>query len=160
MNWVSRNTITSRKSCPCNSLLQQLPPPSPRLSKPTREVPLYGAILLPPLVIAVTDPDIFFAALDNAGTFGISLLCGVLPAAMAWSQRYSDANRFGNRSGDWSGDQEQGEYEDGVWCLATLPLVPGGKATLAGVCVCVLPVFVINMRHNTRNMHRNEMNSI
>ncbi|CAM9117932.1 unnamed protein product [Sphacelaria rigidula] len=78
----------------------------------SKEVPLYGAILLPPLAIAVTDPDIFFAALDTAGTFGISLLCGVLPAAMAWSQRYRDAEQLS---------------------LATLPLVPGGKATLAGI---------------------------
>lgn len=76
-----------------------------------REVPLYGAILLPPLAVAVTDPDIFFAALDTAGTFGISLLCGVLPAAMAWQQRYG-------------GDADEK--------IATLPLVPGGKATLAG----------------------------
>lgn len=76
-----------------------------------REVPLYGAILLPPLAVAVTDPDIFFAALDTAGTFGISLLCGVLPAAMAWQQRYG------------AGADEK---------IATLPLVPGGKATLAG----------------------------
>lgn len=76
-----------------------------------REIPLYGAILLPPLAVAVTDPDIFFAALDTAGTFGISLLCGVLPAAMAWQQRY-------------------GAGADGK--IATLPLVPGGKATLAG----------------------------
>lgn len=80
-----------------------------------REVPLYGAILLPPLAVAVTDPDIFFAALDTAGTFGISLLCGVLPAAMAWSQRYGD-----------------GGDADGKIKIATLPLVPGGKATLAG----------------------------
>ncbi|CBJ30166.1 Tyrosine Transport protein [Ectocarpus siliculosus] len=76
----------------------------------SKELPLYGAILLPPLGVAVTDPDIFFAALDTAGTFGISLLCGVLPAAMAWRQRYS-------------GDST----------IATLPLVPGGKATLAGI---------------------------
>lgn len=68
--------------------------------------------------MAVTDPDIFFAALDTAGTFGISLLCGVLPAAMAWSQRYGGA---GGNAGDGA--------------VATLPLVPGGKATLAGETV-------------------------
>lgn len=83
----------------------------PWLPRTDREIPLYGAILLPPLAVAVTDPDIFFAALDTAGTFGISLLCGVLPAAMAWQQRY-------------------GRGVDGK--IATLPLVPGGKATLAG----------------------------
>ena len=65
--------------------------------------------------MAVTDPDIFFAALDTAGTFGISLLCGALPAAMAWQQRY-------------------GGGADGK--IATLPLVPGGKATLSGNLGC------------------------
>lgn len=107
-------------------------------SKSTRELPLYGAILLPPLAIAITDPDIFFAALDTAGTFGTSFLCGVLPAAMAWSQRYSDANRIEKRSGE----QEEGEDENGESILATLPLVPGGKATLAGACVSCVCVFV------------------
>ena len=44
--------------------------------------------LLPPLVIAEYDPTLFFAALDNAGTFGILVLFGMVPAAMAWQQRY------------------------------------------------------------------------
>lgn len=106
-----------------------------------REVPLYGAILLPPLAIAVTDPDIFFAALDTAGTFGISLLCGVLPAAMAWSQRYRDAERSKNRSTQISANLSENVSEVdelGELSLATLPLVPGGKATLAGMRACGL----------------------
>lgn len=98
-----------------------------------------GAILLPPLAVAVTDPDVFFTALDNAGTFGISLLCGVLPAAMAWRQRYTEASAGGE-----GGDEEEGTLAT----LATLPLVPGGKATLTGEKdVQVLPV-----THGTRYM--------
>eukprot|EP00953_Heterococcus_sp_UTEX-ZZ885_P002305 1763-Heterococcus_DN1.PRE.7 len=52
------------------------------------ELPLYLLILGPPLVLAIIEPTIFFNALESAGTFGISLLFGLLPAAMAWQQRY------------------------------------------------------------------------
>jgi len=59
---------------------------------PERPLPLkaglYALVLLPPLGVAIVDPSLFFAALDNAGTFGILTLFGILPAAMAWSQRY------------------------------------------------------------------------
>ncbi|CAM9478620.1 unnamed protein product, partial [Chrysoparadoxa australica] len=75
-----------------------------------KEAPLFALILLPPLAVACTNPDIFFKALDNAGAFGISLLFGALPALMAWSQRYCD---------------------DEV--VATFPLVPGGRAGLASI---------------------------
>jgi tyrosine-specific transport protein len=52
------------------------------------ELPLYLLILGPPLILAIIEPTIFFNALESAGTFGISLLFGLLPAAMAWQQRY------------------------------------------------------------------------
>jgi len=55
-----------------------------------KELPLYGLILLPPLLVACINPSIFFDALDNAGTYGISVLFGIIPAAMAWQQRYGD----------------------------------------------------------------------
>ncbi|KAL5707705.1 hypothetical protein ACHQM5_018574 [Ranunculus cassubicifolius] len=50
----------------------------------------YLLSLFPPLVLALLDPEIFFKALDFAGTYGVLVLFGVLPAAMAWSDRYSD----------------------------------------------------------------------
>ncbi|KAJ3697558.1 hypothetical protein LUZ61_001263 [Rhynchospora tenuis] len=49
----------------------------------------YLLTLLPPLVLALLDPEIFFKALDFAGTYGVLVLFGVLPAAMSWSERYS-----------------------------------------------------------------------
>ena len=80
---------------------------------------LYALALLPPLGVATVDPSLFFSALDNAGTFGILTLFGIIPAAMAWSQRYgADA------------------------APVVPPVVPGGKATLgamaggAGVIIC------------------------
>eukprot|EP00640_Fibrocapsa_japonica_P001949 CAMPEP_0113945110 /NCGR_PEP_ID=MMETSP1339-20121228/38489_1 /TAXON_ID=94617 /ORGANISM="Fibrocapsa japonica" /LENGTH=535 /DNA_ID=CAMNT_0000950519 /DNA_START=143 /DNA_END=1750 /DNA_ORIENTATION=+ /assembly_acc=CAM_ASM_000762 len=75
-------------------------------------IPLYGLILGPPSVIAVTDPTIFFRALDSAGTYGISVLFGIIPALMVWQQRYVDSGP-----------------------TATTPLVPGGKITLAGMII-------------------------
>ena len=40
-------------------------------------------VLVPPMLFALVDPDVFFGALDTAGTFGISLLFGLVPAVMA-----------------------------------------------------------------------------
>ncbi|CAN0905099.1 Tyrosine-specific transport system [Linum grandiflorum] len=102
----------------------------------------YLLTLFPPLVLALLDPDIFFKALDFAGTYGgivflatfiylpenldppltvpsfivvfcllaVLVLFGILPAAMAWSDRYSST------SSSMKVEQE---------------LVPGGKLTLS-----------------------------
>lgn len=69
----------------------------------------YILTLLPPLVLSLLDPEIFFKALDFAGTYGVLVLFGVLPAAMSWSERYSDASQSPKLP----------------------PLVPGGKLTLS-----------------------------
>lgn len=75
-----------------------------------RSKPLpYFLTLFPPLILSLLDPDIFFKALDFAGTYGVLVLFGVLPAAMSWSDRYSTTSVSSN-----------------------LPeLVPGGKVTLS-----------------------------
>jgi tyrosine-specific transport protein len=75
-----------------------------------RRSPLpYLLTLVPPLFLSLTSPEIFYQALDFAGTYGVLVLFGILPAAMAWSERYSGT------------------------CLppATKPIVPGGRITLA-----------------------------
>ena len=72
---------------------------------------LYSLVLLPPLAISLYDPSLFFAALDNAGTFGILTLFGIIPAAMAWSMRYT-------------GDES---------VPLVPPVVPGGKLTLGAM---------------------------
>mmetsp|Transcript_15894 Transcript_15894/g.26741 ORF Transcript_15894/g.26741 Transcript_15894/m.26741 type:complete len:602 (-) Transcript_15894:751-2556(-) len=56
-------------------------------SLPARDKRLYGLVLVPPFVVALADPTIFLNAMDAAGTFGISLLFGVLPAVLAYKQR-------------------------------------------------------------------------
>ncbi|KAG5408710.1 hypothetical protein IGI04_005029 [Brassica rapa subsp. trilocularis] len=68
---------------------------------------LYLLTLVPPLVLSLLDPEIFFKALDFAGTYGVLVLFGILPAAMSWSDRYV------------------------VSSSTATQLVPGGKVTLS-----------------------------
>ena len=48
----------------------------------------YALTLGPPFLLALTFPDLFFSALNFAGTYGVLTLFGLLPVAMAWSERY------------------------------------------------------------------------
>ncbi|XP_016548032.1 tyrosine-specific transport system isoform X2 [Capsicum annuum] len=74
-------------------------------------------------------PEIFFKALDFAGTYGVLVLFGLLPAAMSWSDRYSESAQTPN----------------------ILPLVPGGKITLSlvfgGAAFVILSEIVENVAH-------------
>ncbi len=54
---------------------------------PPRSVVPYAATLLPPLAGALAAPGIFFGALNAAGTYGVLVLFGLLPAAMAAVER-------------------------------------------------------------------------
>jgi tyrosine-specific transport protein len=72
---------------------------------------LFALIFLPPLALSVTDPNIFYSALDYGGAFGVSTLFLVLPPLMVWAQRYGD---------------EKPE-------LLTKPMVPFGKIPLASM---------------------------
>ncbi len=45
-------------------------------------------VYVPPVIIALINPDIFLAALGYAGGFGCALLLGFLPTLMAWVGRY------------------------------------------------------------------------
>lgn len=74
----------------------------------------YAVTLVPPTVAAVAAPDAFFGALDVAGAFGVSVLFGLLPCAMAWRLRYG------------AGVALNASYA---------PLVPGGRAMLAAMMV-------------------------
>lgn len=89
----------------------------------------YLLALVPPLLLSLLDPEIFFKALDFAGTYGVLVLFGVLPAAMSWSERYSGASDSPRIS----------------------PLVPGGKFTLSVVMGGAL--FVISSEIFKNGMH-------
>ena len=53
--------------------------------------------------------DIFFRALDIAGTYGVLVLFGLIPAAMAWRERH---------------DQEM---------MSLVRIMPGGRPLLLGL---------------------------
>lgn len=79
--------------------------------------PLLAAIVLgPPAALAAFDPTVFLGALDAAGTFGITTLFGIVPAACAYALRREDPGRE--------------RY------------VPGGDATLAVMAALSLAVVV------------------
>ncbi|KAG7355099.1 amino acid permease [Nitzschia inconspicua] len=75
------------------------------------KTPLFGLVFLPPLALSLTDPDIFYKALDVGGAFGVSTLFLVLPPIMVWKQRYGE-------------DQQP---------LMTKPMVPFGKLPLGSM---------------------------
>jgi len=79
----------------------------------------FSATLIPPCMIAVISPDLFFSALDSAGAFGISILFGALPALMAWQVR--------RRRQVWiSEDHERTSNTSTLVAAAKDDLVPGG----------------------------------
>lgn len=61
----------------------------------TVSLPLISAILFPPMGFSAINPNIFYTALDYAGTFSVSILGGIIPAAIAWKQRdkYKELNQ-------------------------------------------------------------------
>ncbi|GAB1540131.1 aromatic amino acid transport family protein [Scytonema sp. NUACC21] len=86
---------------------------------PSKRLPLYSLILLPPLSLSALNPNIFLTALDYVGTFSVSVLGGIVPALMSWKQR---------------------QESEGSNSMAQ-PLVPGGKVTLVvmmGVALAVM----------------------
>ncbi|CAA6662190.1 unnamed protein product [Spirodela intermedia] len=89
----------------------------------------YLLTLVPPLILSLLDPEIFFKALDFAGTYGVLVLFGVVPAAMSWSERYSDPAKS----------------------PALPPIVPGGRYTLffvmAGAGCVILSQILDNFTH-------------
>lgn len=93
----------------------------------SKRLELYSLVLLPSTGLSVLNPSIFFTALNYAGTFSISVLGGIIPALMAWKQRY----------------KKQQDLNP-----ATKPLIPGGKVTLVvmiGVALGVIAEHIVSM---------------
>lgn len=49
---------------------------------------LFIIVYLPPMIIAMLNPNIFISALNYAGGIGCALLLGLIPIFMVWSGRY------------------------------------------------------------------------
>ncbi|KAL6966678.1 hypothetical protein U1Q18_032464 [Sarracenia purpurea var. burkii] len=92
----------------------------------------YLLTLIPPFILSLLDPDIFFKALDFAGAYGVLVLFGILPVAMSWSDRYlSESSEL----------QKPPE------------LVPGGKLTLSLVIGSAVFVIVSELIENFGHAH-------
>lgn len=76
--------------------------------------------LAPPLVLSLIYPQLFFKALNFAGGICAVVLFGILPVFMVWMGRYRKQTSSG--------------YQ-----------VPGGKATLIGVFVIALFIFMLQL---------------
>jgi len=74
---------------------------------------IFSGIFIPPLLLSLYNPDIFYNALEYGGAFGVSTLFLVLPPIMIWKKRYGE------------------DMDEQV--ITTLPMVPGGKITLGSV---------------------------
>jgi len=72
---------------------------------------LFAGVLVPPLLLSLGNPDVFYDALDYGGAFGVSTLFLVLPPLMVWKQRY--------------GEQDS--------TLTVPPMVPFGKIPLGSL---------------------------
>ena len=94
------------------------------------------------MLFALVDPDVFFGALDSAGTFGISTLFGLVPAIMAWKQRYGDeeTGEVGGSNGDAAAVARGGGDGRGADVLVAPPMVPGGRVTLAAIMTVALAI--------------------
>ncbi|XP_057441465.1 uncharacterized protein LOC130733339 isoform X2 [Lotus japonicus] len=95
----------------------------------------YILTLIPPLLLSLLDPEIFFKALDFAGTYGVLVLFGVIPAAMSWSDRNSNSSSSSSSSSS-----------------VKLPeLVPGGRITLllvlGGSGFVIVSELIENLQH-------------
>lgn len=95
-------------------------------NKSNRDLGLYTLVLIPPLVIAISNPNIFLGALDLAGTFGISLLFGAMPCLLAWKLRGNSDSLISSKK------NENFTYEN---------FVPGGNTSL--LVILALTGFVI-----------------
>lgn len=77
---------------------------------------LYTMTFIPPVLFTLLDPRAFLTALEFAGTYGVVVLLGFLPALMVWAARY------------WKGIQSDyqvagGRVMLGLTMLATVAIV-------------------------------------
>lgn len=83
-------------------------------------IPSYLLSVIPPVILSGILPGSFLASIDVGGLYGVSVLFGILPAAMAWRQRYS---------------------EDAAIATVVKPVLPGGRFGLAAMMA--LPAVLI-----------------
>jgi tyrosine-specific transport protein len=86
---------------------------------------VFALIFIPPLLIALYNPNIFVSALEYGGTFGVTILFLLLPSYLLWNQRYKE-----NKSMSYTTNDTNEPI-----------LVPGGKIPI--ICLWITAVGLI-----------------
>lgn len=97
----------------------------------------YAGVVLPPLAIAVTYPDLFFPALEYAGLFGVLVLWGIMPAAMALNTRKMIASEPGLGAGE--------RADMGTEPLPDVAVAPGGNVAAWAIIAFSAVVIVFDV---------------
>ena len=87
----------------------------------------YALTLIPPLTFAITYPDVFISAIDNAGTFGVIVIFGLLPPMMVYNYRKSAREEFEETDALVSTERMRQK------ALVDSIALPGGDATLFAI---------------------------
>ena len=85
----------------------------------SQKIGLFALIYVPPTLMSLANPDIFYQALEYGGAFGVSTLFLILPPLLIWQERYQQNTP-----------------------LATPPLVPGGKISIAAMLIVAVTLIV------------------
>ncbi|KAA8497193.1 Tyrosine-specific transport protein [Porphyridium purpureum] len=99
--------------------------------------PVQFSVLLPAMGFAITSPNLFFSAIDLTGTFGMTVLFGIIPATMVGKLRRQ---------------RKREEAEEASLSLVgnpgTMPeLVPGGEFTLAFMIAVAVSIMANDIWH-------------
>ena len=89
-------------------------------ASPSQKLLIYTFIFVPPLLIALYNPNIFVPALDYGGTFGVTILFLILPTYILSNMRYSA-----------SGGESSGTT-----------IAPGGKIPMIGLWITAIGLMI------------------
>jgi amino acid permease len=93
---------------------------------------IFSLIFLPPLLIALYNPNIFVSALNYGGTFGVTILFVLLPSYMIWIQRYSSSDTAITTATSSSNSFQNSTTKNDI-SFSIPSLVPGGKLPIIGL---------------------------
>ena len=101
-------------------------------TSPPQNALVYALIFIPPLLIALYNPNIFVPALDYGGTFGVTILFLLLPTYILWNMRYAVGTSI---------DHQTSTTEE----IAEATIVPGGKIPMIGLWITAIGLLMDQM---------------
>jgi tyrosine-specific transport protein len=97
-------------------------------------LPNYAFSVIPPVVLSALMPGSFLSALDAGGLYGVSVLFGILPAAMAWRQRSFRKEE----------DEGTSNMRNSIAAPAVASVLPGGRLGLAAMIAAPSALILYN----------------